>query len=145
MTGYIKSLHFLMLLLFEPHRERKPDYCLCENKGADTAKLICPFVFATRIVQFLYFLNPKFPASSHLLCLYRPVCVGPGRKPRRPFFSRCGSFYLLVMWFNIPVNSFSVGCGQTTASWPLTSTMGHYRDQPWFSVFKHSMDHEKGV
>ena len=21
----------------------------------------------------------------------------------------------------------------------------HYRDQPWFSVFKHSMDHEEGV
>ena len=21
----------------------------------------------------------------------------------------------------------------------------YYRDQPWFSVFKHSMDHEEGV
>ena len=22
---------------------------------------------------------------------------------------------------------------------------GEYRDQPWFSVFKHSLDHEEGV
>ena len=29
----------------------------------------------------MYFLNPKFQASSHLLWLYSPVCVGPGRKP----------------------------------------------------------------
>ena len=48
--------------------------CLCihENKGADqlhsnTAQLISLFVFATYIVQSLYFLNPKFQANSHLL------------------------------------------------------------------------------
>ena len=44
---------------------------------AVTAKLISIFVFATQIVKFLYFLNPKFPASSHLLCLYNLVCFGP--------------------------------------------------------------------
>ena len=48
---------------------------------AVTAKLISAFVFATRIVQFLLYLNPKFQASSSFLCLYRPVCVGPVRKP----------------------------------------------------------------
>ena len=68
---------------------RKPDFCLGENKVAD--QLISAFVFATRIVQFLFFLNPKFQASSSFLSLYRPVCVGPGRKPRRPVFSRRGS------------------------------------------------------
>ena len=31
-----------------------------------TAKLISTFVFATWIVQYLYFLNTKFPASSRL-------------------------------------------------------------------------------
>ena len=41
---------------------RKPDFCLCENKAADQLRL------------------------------YRPVCVGPCRKPRRPVFSRRGSF-----------------------------------------------------
>ena len=35
-----------------------------------TAKLISAFVFATRILQSLYFLNPKFQASIHLW-LYR--------------------------------------------------------------------------
>ena len=44
-----------------------------------------------RIVQSLYFLNPRFQASSHLLWLYSLVCVGPGRKPRRPVFSQRGS------------------------------------------------------
>ena len=32
-----------------------------------TAKLISAFVFPTQKVQFLYFPNPKFQASSHLL------------------------------------------------------------------------------
>ena len=48
---------------------------------AVTAKLISAFVFATQRVQSLFFLNPKFQASSHLLWLYSRVCVGPGRKP----------------------------------------------------------------
>ena len=48
---------------------------------AVTAKLISAFVFATRIVQFLPYLTPKFQASSSFLCLYRSVCVGPVRKP----------------------------------------------------------------
>ena len=63
---------------------RKPAFCICENKDADqlrgTAKLISAFVFAIQIVQSLFFLNPKFLASSHPLWLYSPVCVGPGRK-----------------------------------------------------------------
>ena len=72
---------------------KKPAFCLCENKDEDrvTVKLICAFVFATRIVQSLFFLNPIFQASSHLLRLGSPVCVGPGRKPRRPVFSQRGS------------------------------------------------------
>ena len=61
---------------------------------AVTAKLISAFVFAIRIVQSLFYLNPKFQASSYLLWLYSPVCVGPGRKPRRPVFSERGSYYL---------------------------------------------------
>ena len=44
-------------------------------------------LLATRIVQSIYFLNPKFQASSHLLWVYSPVCVGPGWKPRRAVFS----------------------------------------------------------
>ena len=74
---------------------RKPDFCLCENKGADQLRgnpeADHAFVFATRIVQFLFYLNPKLQASSSFLSLYRPICVVPGRKPRRPVFSRRGS------------------------------------------------------
>ena len=40
---------------------------------AVTAKLISAFVFATRIVYFLFYLNPKFQASSSFLRLYRFV------------------------------------------------------------------------
>ena len=62
----------------------KPTICLGENKDAVKLrgkKLISAFVFATRIVQFLFDLYPKFQASSSFLCLYSPVCVGPVRKP----------------------------------------------------------------
>ena len=79
---------------------RKPAFCICENKDANqlrgsfavAAKLISASVFAIRIVLSPFFLKTKFQASSHLVWLYSPVCVGPGRKPRRPVFSQRGSF-----------------------------------------------------
>ena len=75
---------------------RKPAFAHAKTKTqisfAVTAKLISAFVFATRIVQSLYYLNPKSHATNRLLWLYSPVCVGPGRKPRRPVFSERGSF-----------------------------------------------------
>ena len=58
-------------LPYEP-REKKPDFCIFKNKDTDQlrfaviAKLISTFVFATRIVQSLFYLNPKFQASSHI-------------------------------------------------------------------------------
>ena len=71
---------------------RKPAFCICENKDADQLRSYRAFVFAIRIVRSLYYLNPKFQVSSPLLWLYSPVCIGPGRKPRRPVFSQRGSF-----------------------------------------------------
>ena len=59
---------------------------------AVNAKLISAFVFATWIVQSLFYLNAKAHDSSHLLWLYSPVCVGPGRKPRRRVFSQRGPY-----------------------------------------------------
>ena len=64
----------------------KPTICIGENKGADQLRgnreADHAFVFATRIVQFLFYLNPKFQASSPFLtCLNSSVCVGPVRKP----------------------------------------------------------------
>ena len=60
-----------------------------------------PLFFAARIVQSLLFLNPKFPASSLLLWLYRLVCVGPGNPEYR--FSRVAAhiepgFTLITPW-----------------------------------------------
>ena len=64
---------------------RKPVYAYAKTKTqiscAETAQLISAFVFTTQIVQSLYFLKPKFQASSHLLWLCIPACVGSARKP----------------------------------------------------------------
>ena len=63
---------------------RKPTTCIGENKDADQLRgnreadqRLC-FRYS---VQFLFFLNLKFLASSSFMCLYRLVCVGPVRKP----------------------------------------------------------------
>ena len=71
---------------------RKPAFCICENKGADQLRgnreadqRLC-FRFLESTIHLLSKYE-KFQASSHLLWLYSPVCVGPGRKPRRPGFS----------------------------------------------------------
>ena len=89
----------------EPRREKTGFMPYAKTKTqisfAVTAKLISAFVFATRIVQFLYFLNPKFQASGRLLLLHSPVCVGPGRKPRRPVFSERGSNNLSLWSFAV--------------------------------------------
>ena len=72
-------ISYIHVLLHDMSRPLgKPTICIGENKGAD--QLISAFVFATRIVQFLFYLNQKFQASSSLLCLYSLVCVEPVRK-----------------------------------------------------------------
>ena len=82
---------------------RKPAFCIDENKDADQLRgnreADQRLFFATRILQSLFFLNPKFQTSSHLLWLHSPVCVGPCRKPRRPVFSQRGSYYLYFAFF----------------------------------------------
>ena len=67
---------------FEPPHEKTNNMHIQNQRrrSAQNAKLISAFVFATRRLQFLYFLNPKFSVSIQLLCLYSPVCVGPVRK-----------------------------------------------------------------
>ena len=99
--SYIVPLHRMSLVM------RKPAFCICENKDTDqlrsncaadqrscavTAQLISAFVFTIRMVQSPFYINPKFQASSHLLWLCIPICVGPGRKPWRQVFSQRGSY-----------------------------------------------------
>ena len=55
-----------IMLSFEPHRKKTgflPMRTQALISFAVTAKLISAFVFATRIVQSLFFLNLKFQAS----------------------------------------------------------------------------------
>ena len=47
--------------------------------------------------MFLYFVNLKFPASSHLLCLNTSICVKPVQKPC--WFSQCGSIAQFLVHF----------------------------------------------
>ena len=79
---------------------RKPVFAYAKTKTqisfAVTAKLISVFVFATRIVQFLYFLNPKFQASSHLVWLYSLVCVGLVGNPEDRFSHNEAQLCMLI-------------------------------------------------
>ena len=103
---------------------RKPAFCICENKDADQLRgnreadqRLC---FRYLIVQSFYFLNPKFQASSHILLLYSLVCIGPGRKPRRPVFSERGSF---VIWV---VSDFGFEGGTVVLSTSVPSHCLHF-------------------
>ena len=63
----------------------KATICLGENKGADQLRSDCEadqrlcFRYSDSTIPLLS--RSKFPVSSHLLCLYSPVCVGPVQKP----------------------------------------------------------------
>ena len=86
-----------------------------QTSFAVTAKLISAFVFDTQIVQFLYFLNPKFPASYHLLWLYSSVCVGPGRNQIVGFLTHrlnCKhSDILIIVYENEPLQEKTSNLG----------------------------------
>ena len=74
---------------------RKRAFRICENKGADQLRSnreadqrLC-FRYLDSIIPLLP--KSEISSSSHLLWLYSPVCVRPGRKPQRPVFSQRGS------------------------------------------------------
>ena len=58
----LKCVTVLMKILLS-HHMGKPTICIGENKGADQLRgkreADHAFIFATRIVQFLFYLNPK--------------------------------------------------------------------------------------
>ena len=113
---------------------RKPAFCICATKTqisfAVTTKLISAFVFANRIVQSLYFQNPKFQASSHLLWLDGPLCVRPGQKLRRQVFSQCSSTLTCIR----PL-TFSPVCFRSLDVFVLGSC-GSHGELTWFSERK---------
>ena len=74
----------------------KPTICICETKGADQLRgnreadqRLC-FRYSDSTIPPL--LNPKFQASSHPLGRYRPVCVGPVKKPHCLFSHEAAHF-----------------------------------------------------
>ena len=90
-----KSYIVSIIILAAPWENQHSAYAKtrAQISFAVTAKLISSFVFATRIVKFLFFLNPKFPACFDLW-LYRLVCARPDRKLLG--FS-CSSYYTLMI------------------------------------------------
>ena len=60
-------LYMYMYVLIKTKMKWTSNKTKTQISFAVTAKIISAFVFATRIVQFLYFLNPKVQVSSLLL------------------------------------------------------------------------------
>ena len=78
---------------------RKSAFCIYENKDADQLRGnreadqgLC-FRFKDSTISLL----PKYEISSLLpsSVAVQPICVGPGREPRRPVFSQRGSIIVL--------------------------------------------------
>ena len=89
---------------------REANQCLCFRYTDSTIPLL-----------------PKFHASTHLLWLYSPVCVGPGRKPRRPVFSRRGSFHSDIFLHPHPTK----GPGELPGMAGFTRLLAHYEVWKW--------------
>ena len=82
----------------------KPTICIGENKDADQLRgnreadqRLC-FRKSDSTIPLLLKLNPKFQASSSFLCLYRPVCVGPVRKPDCWFFHEVAHMTAIITY-----------------------------------------------
>ena len=102
---------------------------MCNTAGA--AALMPQYYCST--ASTANFTSMKFQASSLLLRLYSPVCVGPGRKPRRPVFSRrgllvtvlcLGSILIFVTLFKFSITKENV----TTDAQYLPILEAHTRD-----------------
>ena len=109
-AGTDKPLGSEFFFIYEPRHK---------NTGFSHMRKISAFVFAARIVQFLFYLNPKLQFPSHFLWLYNSICVGPGRKPRRPVFSQRGSYiHRPVVTLVICCKSYSIKTLSKKISFP---------------------------
>ena len=92
---------------YEPRHKKNQQSAYAKTKMqisfAVTVKLISAFVFATWIVQYLFFLNTKFQASRRLQYLYSLVCVRPGQKPHCWFSHVAALMSLFMKWFSVSV------------------------------------------
>ena len=84
---------------------RKPDFCICENKGADqlcgnctTDQCLC---FSYTDCTSPYFLSLKFQASSYLLWVYSLVCFEAwSETPKTGFLTTRLKSYLILRLLN---------------------------------------------
>ena len=97
----------LSTLTFEP-QHGKTNTLHRRKQRRRSAKLISAFVFAIRLVQFLFFLNPNCPASNYLLRLYSPVCVGPGRNPNCWFSYAQAHLYSVMFCVVFPFSAYDL-------------------------------------
>ena len=74
---------------------RKPDFCIDADQLRGNHEADQRLCFRCTDSTIPNYLNPKFQASSHLLWMYSPVSVGPGRKPRRPVFLITRFIYMI--------------------------------------------------
>ena len=94
---------------------RKPAFCIyTKNKDADQLRgnreadqRLC-FRYTESIIPLL----PKSNFKS--LALFSKVCVGPGRKPRKPVFSHHGSYITFLFLLLI------IDCGYSLDLFPLS-------------------------
>ena len=89
----------------------KPTICISENKDADQLRgnreadqRLC-FRYSDSTITLL--LNPKFQASSCFLCLYRPVCVGPVRKPHCWFSHEAAHLFIRSCVAHVTLKTFN--------------------------------------
>ena len=71
-------------IMTESRHEKTGFSHICENKGTDH---LCSYCSADQRPCFRYINNRTYLLliASRLLRLHRPVCVGPGRKPKDRF------------------------------------------------------------
>ena len=95
-------------------------------------QLISTFVFITYIVQPLYFLNPKFQASSHLLwpcSLFVPYLVTPKTCLLVTRFIWCHMFAQTLTFFCVVVTA-----PPSSGIVSITIFLLLYLDLKWFSL-----------
>ena len=107
---------------------RKPTICIGENKDAEADQRLC--VRYTDSTLPLLFKYEIFQASSLILLLHRPVCVGPVRKPHCWFSHETAIIFSgalktsgsIIVWPAYPSKSYyatirvgnTQSCGRTT-------------------------------
>ena len=113
---------------------RNPTFCICENKDADL--LISAFVFATRIVHFLYFVNKKIqPIAIFSDCTHGGNTIGT-----TCVVDRDDTAYMVVdREFRLPTEQY--GCRYTTQTQCVVNRTSKTRENRFLII----ADRQRGI